>query len=98
MRKFLLLLFVAASALQAALPPLAQSTREIKAILSAPELHTLLGSAESIQSIRRTPTGYVLSTQHYLLQVDIYYNQEQVRPGPVPFQLTFHMPTPFPQA
>lgn len=75
----------------AALPPLAQSQREIQALLTDPHLQEGLGSAESIQEVIRTETGYVVMTQNYSMRVDVIYG-ETTRPGPVPFQLQFHPP------
>jgi hypothetical protein len=91
MKKTCLSLFLASSSLFAALPPLAQSSREIQAVLSDSQLQTLLGSAEGVQEIIRTEGGYVVMTQNYLLRVDVEYLSAS-RPGPVPFRLHFQEP------
>jgi hypothetical protein len=88
--KLLALFLGAAAALQAALPPLAQSAREINALVSDPHLQELLGSPESIETIVRTEEGYALMTPHYLLRVDVHYLEGKI--GPVPFEFTFHIP------
>ncbi|MBS0624907.1 MAG: hypothetical protein JSS32_02515 [Verrucomicrobia bacterium] len=75
----------------AALPPLAQSSREIQAILVDPRLQEMLGSAELIQSITRTEEGYVVITSNYQLRVDVEYKSSQ-RIGPVSFDLQFYEP------
>ena len=91
MKKYCLPLLLAAASLFGALPPLAQSSREIQALLSDSQMQTLLGGAEWVQEIVRTETGYVVMTQNYLLRVDVEYLRAG-RPGPVPFQLHFQDP------
>lgn len=80
-----------ASGLFAVLPPLAQSSKEIKAILNDSQLYKDLGSGQVIQEIVRTEDGYVVRTQDYKLDVDVEY-QPQSRPGPAQFTLHFHEP------
>ena len=75
----------------AALPPLAQSIREIQTMVGDSELYTRLGSGETIQDIVRTESGYIVRTSHYLLHVDVEYKMAK-HPGPTPFQLRFHDP------
>lgn len=89
MKIFLTALFLT-STLCAALPPLAQSSREIQAILSDPELQKRLGSAEAIDNILRTEKGYVIMTSRHLLRVDVAYTHNQPHIGPIPFTLEFH--------
>lgn len=74
-----------------ALPPLAQSAREIQALLADTQLQTSLGSGEGIEQIMRTPTGYAVITRHYTLRVDVEY-LPAARPGPAPFQFHFNDP------
>jgi hypothetical protein len=76
----------------AALPPLAQSTREMQALLSDPHMQGWLGSAEPIQSIIRMQNGYLIMTQNYAMRVDINYGGEDRLIGPVPFTLEFSQP------
>lgn len=74
----------------AALPPYAQSAREIQKILSDSKTHAALGSAEAIQEIRKTDRGYLIITKNYELQVDIRYGGGPKLAGPVHFELEFH--------
>lgn len=73
----------------AALPPLHQSIKELKAILDDPELSKELTSGEVIEAIERTESGYEVYTNRSSLQVDVHY-QSQATPGPIPFDLQFH--------
>ena len=75
----------------AALPPLAQSAREIQAILTDPKTYQILGSAEQIQEVRKTDTGYLVVTKNYQLQVDVRYGGGDRIAGPVHFELE-HLP------
>lgn len=81
-----------ASSLFGALPPLAQSSKEIQAILADPRLQEQLGSAEVIHEIIRTNGGYVVMTQSYSMRVDVHYSNEPRRIGPVSFHLEFYPP------
>ena len=74
------------------LPPLAQSTREIQAILSNAQMYENLGSAEMIREINRTEKGYLILTHHYAMQVDVQYIHDGKRIGPAQFQLEFLSP------
>jgi len=85
-------LFLLTTSVYAALPPFAQSTKEIKTLLSEPHLQQLLGSAEPIRHIIRTETGYLLVTNQYTLTVDITYGSTHGIAGPVPFSFTYHEP------
>jgi hypothetical protein len=76
-------------ALLLALPPLAQSTREIQAILSDKRTYESLGSAEQIQEVRKTETGYLITTRNYELQIDLHYQRGTKLAGPVPFELEY---------
>jgi len=91
MKFFFIACFVATGALQAVLPPLAQSAREIKALVSDPKLYEILGSPEVIQGIIRTETGYDVQTQHYRLRVDVRYLPSAM-PGPAQFEFEFYQP------
>jgi hypothetical protein len=91
MRTLLFALLIASSPTYAALPPLAQSAREIKAILEAPETFDLLTGAEPIEQIARTKNGYLLVTKHRELLVDIEYLPME-KMGPAKFKLIFHSP------
>jgi hypothetical protein len=90
--KKMFLTLMALSAIEGALPPLAQSTREITALVSDPQIQTLLGSAEPIEEIRRTEEGYALFTKSRLLQVEVEYLSNGRKIGPVSFQFHFQEP------
>jgi hypothetical protein len=89
--KMLFFIFVASTAFTA-LPPLAQSTRELQAMLSDTRFYDSLGSAEYIQDIQRTEGGYLVTTPRYVMQVDVRYVRNERKIGPVPFELDFHQP------
>ncbi len=91
MRKFLFVLF--ASTAFAALPPLAQSRRELQAVLADNRFYNSLGSAEMIQEIIRTNEGFLIFTQNYSMHVDVKYGGGDRRViGPIHFELEFHQP------
>lgn len=92
MTKTMLAILLASSSVAfAALPPLAQSEREIKAILDSQEAYKLLGGAEPIDQIVRTENGYLLITAHKELLVDVHYLPAK-KIGPAEFELSFHSP------
>jgi hypothetical protein len=76
-------------ALFSALPPFAQSSREVQAILADPRAEQFLGSGQPIQTIERKGNGYEISTARSSIWVDILYSPAK-RPGPIPFELEFH--------
>ena len=79
------------SSLFAALPPLAQSTREMQALLADSHLQDWLGSAEMLQEIVRADGGFVVVTQNYSMKVDVHYLPAK-RIGPAQFQFEFQKP------
>ncbi len=90
--KKLIFIFLASTTF-AALPPLAQSTREMQALLADTRFYDALGSAEQIKDIIRTDKGYLVLTQHYAMRVDIKYGGGDKKIiGPVHFELEFHDP------
>lgn len=76
----------------ASLPPLAQSSREIQAILKSAETYRLLGGGEIIQGISRHHNGYLVSTAHKQLFVEVHYVPTG-KIGPAEFELVFFDPT-----
>ena len=84
-------LLLASQTAFAALPPLAQSSREIQKILESKETYKLLGGAEPLDQIVRTENGYLLITAHKELLVDIRYERTG-KIGPAQFELFFHTP------
>jgi len=89
MKKWISILF--ASTAFAALPPLAQSTQELQALLADSRFYEALGSSELVKEIIRTEKGYLILTQNYVMQVDLQYGGGK-GVGPIPFQLEFHSP------
>ncbi len=91
MKKMIFILL--ASTTFAALPPLAQSKRELQTLLSDNRFYESLGSAEFIQEIIHTDQGYLVVTQNYTMRVDVKYGCEDRKMiGPVPFELEFNAP------
>lgn len=80
---------------EAALPPLYQTAREIKSLVSDDQLGERLQSGEVIERIEKNERGYLIVTNKNQLQVNIIYERAQ-RPGPVPYQLLFEEPIPIP--
>jgi hypothetical protein len=79
----------------AVLPPLAQSTREIKALLSDAQFYESFGSAQMIREIVRNEGGYLVTTQDYAMQVDVQYiRDDSKRCGPARFEFKFQPPYP----
>jgi len=90
MKKIFFLLAIFYSAAHAALPPMAQSIREIEAILSDPQLYQILGSAEMIQRIEQIEHGhYIVLTRNHSLQVTLNFIPLG-HPGPAKFSIEFH--------
>ncbi len=92
-RCWISLLFICTLPAWALLPPLAQSVREMEAILEDPRLYDLLGSAESLQQILRTPEGYLILTRKYAVRVELEYAMQR-KIGPASFELSFSDPIP----
>ncbi len=91
MRK-LIFLFLTTTAF-AALPPLAQSTREFQALLSDQRFYDSLGSAEQIKEIIRIKNGFLVLTKNYMMQVGVKYTGADQRiMGPIRFELDFQKP------
>lgn len=90
--KKLIFIFLASTTF-AALPPLAQSTRELQALLADTRLYESLGSAELIKDIIRTEKGYLVLTQNYAMRVDVKYGGGDRKViGPIHFELEFQQP------
>ncbi len=87
--KKIALILLSITTLQAALPPLAQSNREIKQIVSDPRLYEKLGGAEVISEIIKIDGGYEVRTLHKVVFVKVNYLPIQ-QPGPARFELEFY--------
>ena len=77
------------ASLSAALPPLYATLSEYKSLLRNPELAEKIGSGEPIQEIKRTDSGFLVTTNKHNLNVDIVY-EPQDYPGPAKFHFIFH--------
>jgi hypothetical protein len=75
----------------AALPPLYQTSNEIKEILNDERLYEKLGSASAIQGIIKAANGWVVITNKYYLNVFVEYLPTK-RMGPANFELHFSNP------
>lgn len=93
MKKLLLvLLFLTiGSKVFAALPPFAQSKKEIESILTSTELAYLIPSGEAIEEIRKTPGGYLIITREKIIPISVKYLPAQ-NIGPARYELIFHDP------
>lgn len=76
----------------AILPPMAQSIREMKAILDDSRLYDSFGAGEVIRQMIRLKEGYLVITNHYEMVVGVRYQRDQRHIGPTPFKLEFHSP------
>lgn len=92
MKIILTALLLTATPLFAVLPPLAQSEREIKAIMSSQEGYDLLGGQDPIMQIVRTETGYEVITSRKKMKVDVIYEKNNKMVGPGEFKLKFYPP------
>jgi hypothetical protein len=87
--KAFITLFLAISQLGfASIPDYSQMGIEIQSILSAKELKECLGD-ETVRSIEKVASGYLVDTGHSKVLVDVLYLPEGERAGK-PFKLRFH--------
>lgn len=77
--------------LSAALPPFAQSKREIEAILTSQELYQYIPSSDVLQQIVKTPTGYLIITTTRIVPVSVRYLSNR-NLGPARFSVKFYKP------
>lgn len=92
MKKVISLMAVAAASFittaECALPPLYESIREFSQLLAIPDLSTHLNSGEAIVDIRRDDNGFVITTTHQTLHVEIVYEPTGLA-GPAQFHFVF---------
>ncbi len=74
--------------LPALLPPLYQSTAEIKAILSDEKLSDVLQSGDLILDIKRTDNGYLIVTNQREVEAQIVYKKNHAV-GPAKFDIVY---------
>ncbi len=89
---FTLALFMFAGNISyAALPPLYQGIREIKAIIEHQEFSENLGSHEVVMDIVRIEQGYLIITNYSHMIVEVVYLPQEMS-GPGQFELIFNNP------
>lgn len=91
MKKILAILFGCmslSSSLSALLPPLYQSTAEIKAVLSDEKLSDVLQSGDLIMDIKRIDGGYLIVTNHREIEAQIVYKKNHSI-GPAKFDVVY---------
>lgn len=92
MKKILAICLICLSThLSAAVPPFAQSVREIDAILHSEEITVLVPPTSSILQITHIPFGYLIITNMEILMVEVVYLPEECV-GPRKFKLFFKKP------
>ena len=79
---------------QAILPPLYQTSSEIKAIMANEQLGEKLQSGEVIEKIEKNDRGYEITTNKSRLQVDVEYEPTERFAGPAHYKLHFGNPIP----
>ena len=95
MKIFALILLASLGGMQAEalLPPLYQTSSEIKAIMADEQLGQKLQAGEVIEKIEKNDKGYEITTNKSHLQVNVM-NETAQRPGPTHYKLQFGEPTP----
>lgn len=78
---------------EAILPPLYQTSSEIKAMMEDIQLGQKLQSGEVIEKIEKNEQGYLIVTNKSQLQVKVIYQPSQ-GPGPAHYKLYFDDSTP----
>lgn len=86
-----ILLLLPCTTICGALPSIYQSIDEYQALLENPQLGSLMGNNETIESILRTPQGFLVKGKHLQLEVEIVYVEEEGT-GPQEFDLKFKEP------
>lgn len=76
----------------AILSPLNQSIREIKALLSDPQIKKI-GNSSAIQEVQKSETGYTIFNNDSFMRVDVIY-QARKGPAPLKFDFVFHEASP----
>lgn len=77
--------------LNAVLPPLYQDIKEIQAILDKATKDEIFHSGVVIQEITRSPPGYIIITNEFVLPITINYEKPSM-PGPASFTVHFGEP------
>lgn len=91
-----LLLTLSFMQIEALLPPLYQTSSEIKAMMENKQLGQKLQSGEVIEKIEKNDQGYEITTNKNRLQVNVTY-ENQSYPAPAQHNLSFEDPIPLSQ-
>lgn len=91
MKKYILAVFFGCIApCVAALPPFAQSKKEIEAIFNSAEINQHIPQEETILQFTKIDNSYLVVTNTYRsILIDVHYLPSQ-KVGPVAFTLEFH--------
>lgn len=71
------------------LPPLYQTSAELKAVLGERDLGAYLPSGEPIVEIKKNDKGYEVITLRHSMQADVIYEPVN-RPGPARFRIQYN--------
>lgn len=75
----------------AALPPFAQTNKELQAILNSKELYQYVTVNDCFKSIQKTENGYLIITEKERVIITIRYGRSHNIMGPIPFTLEFSL-------
>lgn len=88
--KLLITAFLVTLPLFAALPPMVQAERELKAILNDPKLHEYVSTVDVFERIEKTQEGYLIVTSRHQVAVIVHYLEPKAGfVGPAQFTLEF---------
>ncbi|MBM3193102.1 MAG: hypothetical protein FJZ59_02570 [Chlamydiae bacterium] len=71
-----------------ALPPFAQTERELREILNNPKLHEFIPLSDAFEEIVKTEEGYLIKTNKREVRAIIHY-KESGKIGPAEFTVEF---------
>lgn len=83
---FLALLFT--TPIFAALPPFAQTEREIRVIINSKELQQFIPYSDVFEKLTKTEEGYLITTNKREVRAVVHYSNES-RVGPAEFSIEF---------
>lgn len=84
----LVILSFSTVSMEAILPPLYQTSKELRALLEPERLGKALPDGEPILEIRKNKDGFEIVTPRYHVQANVIYKQTG-RPGPAQFEIQF---------
>lgn len=86
--KYIAAFLLVSSTSYAALPPAWQGVKELQTILQDRTLSKYLESGDNIEGINRTENGWILSTNHGIIEIEVKSLPQDI-PGPEKFELNF---------